>query len=323
MAIVLSTDKSDTKRSLIDSIKRRASIPSNQSTYTDEDILAFANEEMALTMIPQIMGLHEDYFLFRELQPLEANEDIYPIPERAIGNKLRELQYIDSNGNHFEMTRISVGDIPDYQGIFTQNHAYTFYVENNNIRLLPPAQSSASGSLLFFYYIRPNELVQFSRIGVITNINTSTGEISISTAPSHFSTNIQYDFYKADSPHSNLAIDLTATAWNSTTKTLTFTTTDIPDELQVGDHVAQKCECALPQIPADLHVLLAQYVAERILEAQGDTQGLSNAKTKTREMELRAGNIIDNRIDDAPQKLVNRNGLLRFGLHSKRYRRRN
>ena len=317
MAIVLTTNK------LIESVKRRASIPENQSTFDEEDFLAFANEELGLSLIPAIMRLHEDYFLYRETQVLEDNEDTYPIPERAIGNKLRELQYIDQNNNHFEMTRISVGDIPDYQGLFTQNHAYTYFVENNNIKLLPQTQGNTSGSLLFFYYIRPNELVSESRVGIITNINRTTGEITLDKAPVNFSLNIKYDMYKSESPHSHLNIDLTATAYNSTTQTITFATTDIPDELVVGDHISQKCESIIPQIPADLHVLLAQYIAERILESQGDTEGLRNAIAKTAKMEERAGTIIDNRIDDAPIKLVNRNGLLRFGLHSKRYRRRN
>ena len=266
MALTLTTNK------LIESIKRRASIPENQSTFTEADFLAFANEEMGLNMVPSILSLHENHFLFREEQDLVDQQSEYRIPVRAVGNKLNELQYLDANGNHFEMTRISVGDIPDYQGAYTQNHAYTFYIEYNRVHLLPPIQGAATGKLLFFYFIRPNELVSESRVGIITDINRTTGEISVNNLPTNFSTNIEYDMYMAESPHRHLAIDKTATAVNSSTKTLTFATADIPERLQVGDHIAQKCECSIPQIPSDLHVLLAQYVAERILEAQGDTQ---------------------------------------------------
>lgn len=317
MAQILTTD------TLIESIKRRASIPENQSTFQESDFLAFINEEIALNLVPSLLSLHEDHLIYRQLTPLEADKSDYTIPSRAIGNKLKELQFVDSSNNHYEMTRISVGDIPDYQGSYTQNHAYTYYVEYNRVRLLPPIGSSVSGNLLFFYFIRPNELVSESRVAIITDINRSTGEITVNNIPDHFSTDIKYDMYMAKSPHRHLAIELTASVVNSTTDSITFTTTDIPDELEVGDHIAKECECTIPQVPADLHVLLAQYVAERILEAQGDTQGLQNARSKTREMEFKAGNIIDNRVDEAPRKLVNRNGLLRYGLHSKRYRRRN
>lgn len=316
MAQVLTTNL------LIDSIKRRGSIPANQSTYTNADILAFANEEMGLNLVPSILSLHEEHFLYSEDQALVANDSEYRIPTRAIGNKLKELQYLDSNGNIYEMTRISVGDLPDYQGAYTQNHAYAYFVKYNRIHLIPSVQSSVSGSLRFYYFIRPNELVSEDRVAIITDINRTTGVITCSSIPDHFSTSIEYDMYMAESPHRHLTIEVSATAVNATTNTMDFALADIPDELEVGDHIAQKCECIIPQIPSDLHVLLAQYVAERILEAQGDTQGLQNAKIKTREMEFKAGNIIDNRVDEAPQKLVNRNGILRFGLFNKRYRRR-
>jgi len=319
VAQVLDTDK------LIDSIKRRASIPSNQSTYTEDDFLAFINEEMSLSIVPSILRLYEGHFLFQETTDLVDEKSDYRIPTRAIGNKLNELQYVDNNNNRFEMTRITTGDIPDYQGAYTQNHAYAYYVEYNKIKLLPPIQGSASGSLLFYYYIRPNEMVEESRVAKVVagGINRTTGEITVDKIPDHFSTDITYDMYMAGSPHAHMVIEKTATSVNSVTKTLTFALDDIPDDLEDGDHIAMKCECIIPQIPSDLHVLLAQYVAERILEAQGDTQGLQNAKAKTREMENKAGTIIDNRVDEAPLKIVNRHGTLRSGLSSKRYKRRN
>jgi len=312
-----------TTNTLIDSIKRRASIPENQSTFQEEDFLAFINEELSLNMVPMIMSLHEDYFLFQQDDALVANQADYPIPSRAVGNKLREIQYVDSNDNVFEMTRIGVGDIPDFQGAFTQNHAYTFYLKNNNVVLIPKPTSSVVGSLRFYYYIRPSELVPESRVGIINDINTVTNTITVSnsTFPTNFVLTETYDLYKAGSPHSQLSIDITASAIDSSTKTITFS--ELPTQLAVGDHVALSCESIIPQVPSDLHVLLAQYVAERILESIGDAQGLAVAKSKTAQMEVRSGTVIDSRVDDAPIKLVNRNGVLRSGLSSKRYKRRN
>lgn len=269
------------------------------------------------------MSLHEDYLLYDTDVDLEANKSSYAIPSRAVGNKLRDVQYVDENDNVYEMTRIKVGDLPDYQGAYTQNHAYAFSIQNNRVKLTPPIQTDVSGALRMYFYLRPAELVEENRIGIITAINRTTGEVTISSTPSHFNTTIEYDFYKAGSPHRPVAIDLSATAVNSVTNSVTFTTTDIPDELEVGDHLAQAAESSIPQVPSDLHVVLAQYVAERILESQGDTEGLRNAKVKSREMEINAGHIIDNRVEDAPTKLVNRNGALRYGLRNKRYRRRN
>lgn len=317
-----------TTNTLIDSIKRRTSVPENQSTFTTQDFIDFANEELSLNIVPSLLSLHEDYLLFFEEIDLEEARSEYPIPTRAVGNKLRDVQYIDSNNNQFEMTRISVGDIPDYQGAFTQNHAYTFYVQNNQVVLLPPIRGSASGKLRFYYYIRPSEIVTEEKVGIITSINTTTGVIGLDSVPDAFAVSDPdngpfYDLYMHRSPHRPMKISLSATSVDSAGKTITFSASDLPTDLVIGDHVSIEMECKIPQIPSDLHVLLAQYVAERVLESIGDTQGLQNAKVKSREMEAMAGNIIDSRVEEAPQKLVNRNGLLRYGLHSKRYRRRN
>lgn len=311
-----------TTNALIDSIKRRISMPSNQSTFTDTDILAFANEEIALSLVPSILSLHEGHFLFEGRDPLVANKSEYRIPPRSIGNKLNELQYADTGDNRFEMTRISVGDIPHYQGTFVEDRAYNYYVQYNRVHLIPSIGGSVSGDLLFYYFISPNEMVAESRAAIITAIDTVTGIITVDKIPSHFTTDIEYDLYMAESPHRHLAINKSIVSFDTSAKTITFTAADLPSELAVGDHITKAEECIIPQVPADLHVLLAQYTAERLLEAQGDTQGLQNAKVKTREMENRAGNIIDNRVDEAPQKLVNRNGSLRFGLYRRRFRRR-
>ncbi len=308
-----------TSEQLIDSVKRRISIPTNQNTFSNEDILAFADEELMLAIVPAIMSLHEDYLLFSEDHPLVADQDDYVIPHRAVGNKLYDLQYINTEGFPQLMSRTSKADEPNITG--GGDGPYAYYVMNNRIGLMPGVGTSASGSLRFVYYIRPSSLVMTSNVAVITNINRSTGAISVSSVPSDFSTGIEYDLYKSKSPHNILAKDLTATGVNSTTKVITLDPADIPSTLEIGDHLAQTQECAIPQIPSDLHVYLAQKTAERILEANGDLEGLKLAQSKSAEMELRAGTIIDNRVDESPVKLVNRNSILRGGILQK-WRRR-
>jgi hypothetical protein len=85
----------------------------------------------------------------------------------------------------------------------------------------------------------------------------------------------------------------------------------IPDELSIGDYVAEAGQCIIPSIPTELHSMLAQRVACRCLEALGDMQGLQMANQKLSEMELKTGSLIDNRVEGAPLKVVNRHGFLR------------
>jgi hypothetical protein len=310
-----------TSELLIDSVKRRISVPTNQNTFTDADILAFADEELGLVVVPAMMSLHEDYLLFSEDTEMEDDTSSYVIPYRAVGTKLYDLQFIDTNGISYPMSRTTAADTPNYQGSYTLNSAYAYYIKNSNVHLLPVLSGAATGSLRFFYFIRPSSLVMTDEVGVITNINRSTGEITVSSLPETFSNSTPCDFYRVHSPHNILYIDRTPTSADLSSNTLTFDPDDIPSELVVGDHVALSQQCAIPQIPSDLHVFLAQKTAERILESIGDSEGLNLARQKSAEMEVRAGTIIDNRVDESPIKITNRNGILQSGFMSRRWRR--
>lgn len=305
---------------LLASIKRRANIPDNQNTYTNADLLAMANEELISHVVPFFMRLHEDHLLFEEDVALVASQSDYKIPYRAVGNKIRDLQYKDSNGSFREMTKTGVGSRPDLQYSFSVSDIYSYFPKAGKVVLIPSVGTSVTGSLNFTYYLRPAELVLTSRVGVITAIDTDTGEVTVSTLPTHFSTSLEYDFYSVESPHLPLAIDKSISALDSTNGILTFTASDLPSDLQVGDHVAKANESCIPQIPSDLHTMLASRVAELILDVQGDEAGLKSNKLRNNEYELKANTLIDERVDDSPTKLVNRNSLLRQGVYKKRRR---
>lgn len=314
-----------TSSQLIKSIKRRASIPENQSTFTAEDLLEFATEELLLGVVPAIMSVHEDYFLFEERVPLVHNKSEYKIPGRALGNKLRDVQWAHDNDHLSELTRIGIGERFNEYDVRTETNLRSFYIKNNKVVLSNSQLNNPSGELAFIYYIRPSSLVSEDRVGVIQGINdlgNGTTEIIVNNIPDNFNTNIKYDFYKSESPSAILSIDLIPTAISVATNSIAFPTTSIPDDLEIGDHLAQACEAIIPQIPSELHSMLAQMVACRVLESMGDTQGLQNALVKLQQMENAAGMLVDNRIDDAPQKIVNRHGLVRTAVFSKRFNRR-
>lgn len=312
-----------TSNTLIESIKRRSAIPVGQETFEPSDFLAFANEEIWIGILPSIMRLHEDYLLYTEEMPLVVNTSRYAIPDRAIGNKLRELAYRDNNGNIFEMTRINIEDLPDYNGPVQVTNYYTYYIENNDIVLVPSVGTTVTGVLLVSYYLRPNQLVEENRVGVVTAINTTTGEVTVNDVPSVFSLTATYDLVKAKSPFKTLKLNLGITSLNPTTNVVTFNPAQLPSALAVGDYICLSEETIVPQIPSELHVMLAHRVAARCLEAQGDLQALQAANQKLAEMENNTTTIIDNRVEGSPKKVKNRHGFLRQGLFSRRFRSRN
>lgn len=85
----------------------------------------------------------------------------------------------------------------------------------------------------------------------------------------------------------------------------------IPTKLNINDVIALPEETSIPQIPIELHSMLAQRVAMRCLESMGDTAGLQAAAAKLADMEIKTGNLLNDRVESAPLKVVPRHSLMR------------
>lgn len=490
-----------TSDKLIEAVKRKILVPINQATFTEEDILAFANEEMFISQVPAVMQYHEEYFVYRVQTPLVSDISRYQIPDRAIGMKLRDLFWSDASGNYFEMTRIQEDDKAYFQRNIGANQAiHKFYLENNDVILTPSVVGDPTGSLNFFIFLRPNQLVRDSRARIfqsftkdiqltsnplvgdsfviqkntssvnpptykliavdadtypissttpdgshtivefntahnipintqlsveITNVDPSINgiyyasvisstEISVPKITSSvFSsgdieilnsfviggsinetiTNLVSSINLLSIP-STVASSLNSTSFTITTNDVTIQLTSIPTtddsfsietligfvlnqapgdlivegsvvdflqtkpghrtysyditvqsvlersglhimkvesgdlmtyysngynfqpkiaSIQVGDYVCLANECIIPQIPPDLHNVLAERTAARILAALGDTEGLQVSNAKLQEIEVRQGTLLDNRVEGAPQKVLARHSLLHYG----------
>lgn len=496
-----------TSSDLIESVKRKISFPIAQNTFTETDILKFANEEMFISQVPSVLQFHEEYFVTYKLVPLKSNVSRYPIPDRATGMKLRDLFWQDQNGNMFDMTRVDEGDRAFFQANIGANQAiHKFFVEGNDVVLTPGVVTSPTGFLVFVFYLRPNQLVKNDRAATITAfnqkiklnnslispldtvkigevyytaVNSLGGSISAITSYSNTTTLITSVGHQLTSgqtviitgSNSNPIVDgtyivnvldsdtflidiqiatsgnsgaftspnqfliaatdiLTAnnfvqslgltgdviSASNSGTDTITLGFADIysdvstnntlgfvipqstigiqfdqlasiytdqetnvqsplflngvlidilktkpghqtflydvlvqangitgtsiyfnKDQLMVpsgtvnnsasgpasiqtilaplvlGDYICLANEAIIPQIPPDLHNGLAERTAARLLAAIGDQQGLQASMAKIQEIDQRQGNILDNRSEGNPQKVLNRNSLLRYG----------
>ena len=327
MAKVLTTN------GLVNTALRRALIPSDQSTFTTGDIIDIMNEELGIHILPMVLRAHEEYYVIDEDQPLSRDTIRYKIPYRAVGNKLRDVQFIDNAGTQYEMTRVSLEDRPEYQGNYTNNQFLTFYLQNDDIVLMQ--NQISNGSIRSSYYLRPNELVKDNRAAVITDINVGATEtvFTVNPFPSHFSSTTVFDFIQGRSPNKIIGFDRTVASVNVAASTITFSNDDLntidlfsitPKALTfaVGDHILKAEETILPQLPAELQPILAQRTAVKMLEALGDTEGMRNAQQELDRMEYNAMTLIDNRVEGAPQKVSTRHSILKSSLSNKLYRRR-
>lgn len=387
-----------TSLDLIETIKLNSAFPLSQVTYSDEDLLKFANHELFLAQVPSVMQYHEDYFSYRESVPLKINKSRYDIPYRAIGQKIYDVYYNDPGaGGHLrKLSRIDSADKAFFQfnnnGYITPAH---YYFEANQVCLTTEIGEAITGDLIFVYYLRPNNLVLDSRaaicenftreitvdittmiagdtltlgsviftagtsfaIGANSTITASNLNNAINTEGTHLATvtnnivtafyetldttvsssnsaalsidtkqGIQFDqvptnitngslvdFLKKKGGHRTYTFDVKLGRNVVSSNIIKFDVGQIPEDFEAEDYICSQFECIIPQIPSDLHSLLAERTVARILEAQGDMQGLQMANAKIGDMESRQATMMQNRAEGSPRKVFNRNSLLRYG----------
>jgi hypothetical protein len=388
-----------TSNTLIEAVKRKMAMPISQVTFLNEDILAFADEEMFLAQVPSILQYHEEYLVYEQLVPMVPKQSKYAIPSRAIGMRIRDLFYRDLAGQLVQMSRIN----PDDRSFFEVNSNTTpipihYYVQNNQIVITPAVTQNSTGNLVFTYYMRPNSLVtddqaaiceKFSKDITVSNLTLVAGNVliingytltagtdfaigtsdaatasnlsnaislldplqfttsitsniitvfyknralyitsnnanaltlqstitihipSTDTIPSSILPGTMVDILQAEGGHSTLNFDVLLQADAISLSSLTFKETDIPYDFVVGDYICSQYQCIIPQVPTDLHNLLAERTCARILESLGDKEGLQAANLKINELEQRQSTILDSRVEGSPLKILNRTGLLR------------
>jgi hypothetical protein len=191
---------------------RRAMLPSNQNTFSEDDFLEILNEEMNIGVVPHVLSFHEDYYLRTVTIPFIIGETSYDIPHRAMGNKLREVRLKDANGNLFELTRISVEDQPYFQynnfGIGS-NTLRTFSIQGSTIVFnSPPTDTSGIGGFLdIVFYDRPNSLVAESRTARVSAFDRTLNTITLDNFPAAFANQTMFDVTSITNPHKLIIIE--------------------------------------------------------------------------------------------------------------------
>lgn len=301
-----------TSSDLIKSLKRRGLIPTDQSTFDNDDFLEILNEELQLSLLPLLLSMKEEHLVNYKEIPNDTEAPIrYQVPYRSVGNKLRDVSYIDASGNPYEMSRISLEEISDYSNFYSLNSYGVFYMENDNV-VIPSANSEVSSKIRMYFYLRPSDLVLEEEVGVINGITKNATEttISIATFPDKFSNNPAFDIVGGKSPNKIRGFDIEASSVNKLTKSIVLKNEDVPEDIEVGDYLCQAEETPVPQIPTEMHPLLAQMAVVYILESLGDTEGLANASRRLEMMKKNVTNLIDNRVEGAPQKIKPRHTTL-------------
>lgn len=304
---------------LINSTISRTLAPISRQTYQDANIIQFLNEEMGNYIVPQIQKIREDLFMHSTEIQLVSNLPKYRIPERASGDALKLVFWKDSGDSRRQMPRVKVSDL---DRLWNQggNIPSGIFLEGSWIRVVPV--TNISGQLEVWYYQRPNELVLTSKVGGITAVSSSLGS-SVFTVDTNLINDLaigqKIDFLSSSSPFVLWAQDVVITAISSTQ--ITVDTSAVSDESstvmpQIGDYICPARKANIPQIPQEFHPVLAQAVACRLLQGLGDLNKEQSAQATRDRMMQECLSLVENRIEDSPEVVFNKNGLVnrkRFG----------
>jgi len=167
-----------TSNDLINAVKRKIAFPISQNTFDEEDILAFANEEMVINQVPSILQFHENFFTYEELIPIEKDKNRYEIPSRAIGMRLKDVHFLDESKNRYELSQVDTSDRVFYNGL---TNISKFYFEGNEIVLIVNDSKYYRGWLVMTYYMRPNQLVKNDRAAISNSFIRSVEVLSTGT----------------------------------------------------------------------------------------------------------------------------------------------
>lgn len=318
MVAVVATRKF-TGDELISLVREIAKVPNKETTGTqDADILNRLNEELLTTIVPVVRRVREEYFCITRRIPLVSGTTRYRIPNRAVGQQIRGIHYWDGS-NRKRMVLVSRDRLEEFNGS-ESSEASPFFIEGNHIVLAEAF--TGSGSLEVSYLIRPGQIQLLALTRVIQSVDTATKIITVTqTIPSSWQTTTQG--FDVHSPHSGAElkqIDLTRVD-------ATGVTIEVSEAIDgtvygsyvpaAGDYVCLAGEAALPGLPIEWHIPLAQAAVGRICEALGDVELLQEHKKSLAEMITNARGITANRVESHPKKVVLRSPL--WGGSSQRW----
>jgi hypothetical protein len=266
-----------TTSDLLSSVNRLAFIPSGQVTFTDAEILAIADEETQTKIMPRLMAIREEFFVFPYTTAVMASQRLYPVPPRSIGGMIREVRIVNSAGTYQDLERIEPEAVQS-QSVGTPTQ---FYLEGESVGLYP-IPSSTQGSLEISFFIEQGALVAVTQSGVISNINTGTNTLTLATIPSSWATGQLFDVSSGRGSQAYKSIDSSGTVSGTTIQFSSLAST-----LLVGDYVTIAETSVLVQLPRNMRAPLAQATAARLLEAQNHPGAEKMAETAM--MSIEAG----------------------------------
>ena len=240
----------------------------------------------------------------------------YRMPTRSVGGALRDVVWVDSGGTpQLPPLRQLSSDEPE--AIMAQEGTpYAYYLRNYHVVLVPTP--NVSGTLRMPYYARPNRLVPVASAAPILTVEALPTGVRVTVA----STATSLSFVSAERLDVVRATPAFETCVVNSPNVnpdnpgggdpITFDFTQEGDTAEVGDYLCLPGESPVPQVPVELHGLLAARTSRRLLKAVGDPDWQA-LDADVADLELRARSVLTPRVSGDTQQAggsMGTNGLV-------------
>lgn len=298
---------------LINTIKMACSVPTSQLTYTDEDWAELATYMLQNQVVPLIMSTREEFFV-DYVDVSTPSDGIIPIPEAAVGSKLRNVSYV-SQTNPLILVNLPRLDLDVVAGVgfFNAMTFAGFYVQGDNIVLYPNTSVPANTTIRIYYYRRAFSLAEPDAYGLVASVDTMTNSIILDHVPSDWATGSELNSVNG-SPNFDVTNALITVVSVSSPTVIVDDVTGI----SIGDYISTLGYSAVPQVPIEAHNYLAQLTAAKALEGLGDREGAKTAYEVADQIKASLLIMVSNRVDGSPKKVVNPSGGLRVSAGIRR-----
>lgn len=210
--------------------------------------------------------------------------------------------------------KLSIGDLTLTAGVdFTFGSTSTLTATSivSAINLQADNTANVTNNIITVHYEYLATKITSSNPTGIT-LDSAQG-IEFDQVPENIKNNTLIDFLKRKGGHRTYSFDIKLGKNVVSSNIIKFKPSDIPEDFEIEDYICSQFECIIPQIPSDLHSLLAERTVARVLEAQGDLAGLQVATAKIGDLEARQASMMETRVEGSPRKVFNRGSLLRLG----------
>lgn len=253
---------------LLEDIRERGRLPANDLDYTDALLLKAATRELRDGVAPLLVQTRAEHLVYPYSVPGVAGTATYRMPTRAAGGALRDVVWVDASGTALPGLRQISSDTDEATrpGDGTPS---AYFTRNYTVVLVPTP--NMAGTVRMPYYARPNRLVAPADCSVIDTVTVDGSnyvlEVTAEPPAPMQAAGVEFELVRATPGFETLVA-----GGVSFDGTITFNVSVSSLELapEPGDYVCVKGTSPVPQVPVELHGLLAARTARRVVGAVGD-----------------------------------------------------